>query len=147
MILLSKIADSISSRGFLGTVSLVSKSLAGYSRIFIQHLEEKEFDRKWGVHTSGRTKPQGQTEIALQAEIYQGTAPRVFEAILNNLSIDTRRFVFVDLGCGKGRALILAAACSFKAVIGVEYDQKLSQIADMNLRRRGLFKRAVHHLL
>jgi SAM-dependent methyltransferase len=44
--------------------------------------------------------------------------------------------VFVDLGCGKGRVLLQAAAYPFKRVIGVEIDAELSALAQANVDRR-----------
>jgi SAM-dependent methyltransferase len=130
VMLLRKIRKSIHNRGFLGTISLASKRL-------FEYLNEKQFDRKLGIDTSGRIKPAGESELSQQSAGYQGTVPEVFKVILDKLSIDPREFAFVDLGCGKGRTLILAAHRSFKAVIGVEYDQELAQIAEMNLRKQG----------
>jgi predicted RNA methylase len=44
------------------------------------------------------------------------------------------RFVFVDLGSGKGRVLCLAAEFPFKEIIGVELSPELNAIAHTNLR-------------
>jgi predicted RNA methylase len=43
-------------------------------------------------------------------------------------------YTFVDLGCGKGRTLILAAEHGFRQVIGVERDPRLAGIARRNTR-------------
>ena len=42
------------------------------------------------------------------------------------------RFTFVDLGCGKGRVLVLATEFGFRRVIGVEIDPALAQVARRN---------------
>lgn len=44
-----------------------------------------------------------------------------------------RTGVFLDLGCGKGRALILAAEFGFRSVVGVEFSELLCLIAKSNL--------------
>ena len=44
------------------------------------------------------------------------------------------RFTFVDLGCGKGRALLLASRLPFRGILGVELDPTLAAIAQANLR-------------
>jgi SAM-dependent methyltransferase len=41
--------------------------------------------------------------------------------------------VFVDFGCGKGRALYLAARYPFARVVGIELDSRLAQVARRNL--------------
>ncbi len=43
------------------------------------------------------------------------------------------RFTFVDLGCGKGRALLLASRLPFQRILGVELDPSLAAIAQANL--------------
>lgn len=40
---------------------------------------------------------------------------------------------FVDLGCGKGRGLVVAALCGFSHVTGVDYSPALCRIAEKNL--------------
>jgi predicted RNA methylase len=40
---------------------------------------------------------------------------------------------FVDIGSGKGRALIIAAEYAFKRIIGVEYSPSLATICRRNL--------------
>jgi SAM-dependent methyltransferase len=64
---------------------------------------------------------------------YHPTPVDDFEAILKWLPINYSNFCFVDLGCGKGLALILAARFHFKRVIGVEFGRYLHGIALANL--------------
>jgi SAM-dependent methyltransferase len=40
---------------------------------------------------------------------------------------------FIDFGCGKGRAVIVASSYAFRSVIGVEYDHDLVMIARRNV--------------
>lgn len=47
---------------------------------------------------------------------------------------DWSTFTFVDLGCGKGRALLLASRYSFQQILGVELDAALAATAQANLR-------------
>lgn len=61
------------------------------------------------------------------------TDPRVLRHALAALGIDHREFVFVDLGCGKGRALLCAAAFPFRQVLGVEWSADLCAIARRNI--------------
>ncbi len=48
---------------------------------------------------------------------------------------DHSQYVFVDLGCGKGRAVLLAATYPFQAVVGVELSPELATIAMRNVAR------------
>ena len=51
---------------------------------------------------------------------------------------DPRTFTFIDLGCGKGRALLVAANLGFKQVIGVEFVHELAETAKKNLDILGI---------
>lgn len=51
---------------------------------------------------------------------------------------DVPRWTFVDLGCGKGRALIFAHEAGFERLIGVEMSGKLAETARKNMRRAGI---------
>jgi predicted RNA methylase len=49
------------------------------------------------------------------------------------LTIDFANFTFIDVGAGKGRALILAARFPFRRLIGVEFAVELVKAAEANL--------------
>lgn len=70
---------------------------------------------------------------------YQPTEPALFHEMLNSLhalaAIDFRDFIFVDLGSGKGRALLMASDHPFRRIIGVEILPALHTIAQENLAR------------
>ena len=53
---------------------------------------------------------------------------------MNALEIEHEDFVFVDLGAGKGRTLLLASDFPFKRVIGVELFERYCAIARHNVR-------------
>jgi hypothetical protein len=56
-----------------------------------------------------------------------------FDTILSQLPIVYSEFVFADLGCGKGLALILASRFGFNQIIGVEFGRTLYEIALINI--------------
>ena len=71
---------------------------------------------------------------------YEPTPPavaeRVLDAVVTALGADgVRDASFVDLGCGKGRVLLLAAQRGFGRVLGVEHDRRLAAIGRANARR------------
>lgn len=43
-------------------------------------------------------------------------------------------YSFVDLGCGKGRALLMASQWPFREVLGVELNPGLARVAESNAR-------------
>src|SRR5205085_4771864 len=71
--------------------------------------------------------------------LYQPTEPAAFcemlEALQNSAKLDFTEFVFMDLGSGKGRTLMMASDYPFRRIIGVELLPSLNQIANENLSR------------
>jgi predicted RNA methylase len=68
--------------------------------------------------------------------LYQPTVEEEFAEIMQQLTtIDFETFTFIDLGSGKGRALLLAAMYPFDHIVGVEVQPELDEIARMNVER------------
>jgi len=64
-----------------------------------------------------------------------------FAERLRSLNLDWKRFVYVDLGSGKGKTLLMAAELPFRKVIGIELSQTLADVARRNLRDARNFNR------
>jgi SAM-dependent methyltransferase len=103
------------------------------------------FDEEFGVDTSGLIYdlPSGHPHDPYNNG-YFAVAPSVFhgvmDAMVERLGLDCRRFSFIDLGSGKGRALMLASDYSFRAITGVELSPALDRIARANLARYAAIK-------
>ncbi|HTK94211.1 MAG TPA: methyltransferase domain-containing protein [Terriglobales bacterium] len=72
---------------------------------------------------------------ALAGAPYQPTVPAEFREMLQALALDFRAFTFLDIGSGKGRALLLAAEYPFRRIVGVEIAPALHAAAEANLRK------------
>ena len=66
---------------------------------------------------------------------YEPCSPRACKWAIEQSGIDPREFAFIDIGCGKGRSLIIAAEYDFAELIGVEYSPRLCKIATANLEK------------
>lgn len=64
---------------------------------------------------------------------YEPSRPSVVDAALDALDVLPAAYTFVDVGCGKGRVLILAAARGFRAVVGIEPVAAHRRVAAANL--------------
>jgi SAM-dependent methyltransferase len=62
---------------------------------------------------------------------YAGCVPGSMRRILATIP-DPERWEFLDLGCGKGRALAVAAEFPFRRLRGIELNPELAQIARAN---------------
>jgi SAM-dependent methyltransferase len=103
------------------------------------------FDQKYGTDTGGYLGPEelakGRANDALNHG-YSAVAPSVFHEAcrrwretLRAVSGRIEAYSFVDVGAGKGRALLLAAELPFRKVIGVELTEELSRTAQKNVAR------------
>ena len=68
----------------------------------------------------------------ITARPYFATEPWLFEQIMQAVPIDFSQFTFIDLGCGKGRVLLMASDYPLKRIIGVELMPGLHRAAQKN---------------
>jgi SAM-dependent methyltransferase len=70
---------------------------------------------------------------------YQPTEADLFhemlDALLERSQIDFHDFVFIDLGSGKGRTLLMASDYPFRRIVGVELLPALHQTSQENIRK------------
>src|ERR1700760_2411871 len=98
------------------------------------------FDERFGVETSGLLYdlPTGHPHD-LYNNGYFAVAPSVFHAVIESLRqqlhLDLQHFDFVDIGSGKGRALLLATDYPFRKIVGIELSPELDRIARANVAR------------
>jgi SAM-dependent methyltransferase len=121
----------------------------GYvGRVFNPDKSEDDFDRAWKVNTSGRTNLWHTSIDSPNAKFgtaYTPSDPAWIEQTLAQLSEDFSTFSFIDLGCGKGRVLLLASNYGFRKVMGVEFAEELVKAARQNLRASGIVGAEVIH--
>ncbi len=95
------------------------------------------FDRGYGIDTTGTEVPDENDCVGdnwLSGQRYQGCNPDNLRAALHGLKLNWHdKATFVDLGSGKGRALIVASSFPFIRVRGVEYSRKLHDAAMSNI--------------
>jgi SAM-dependent methyltransferase len=99
---------------------------------------EVSFDLWHGTRTvlprelTGLSRAGGELSDAVQ---YQGANPRTVRELLRQIPQSARSGLFVDLGCGKGRGLILGASAGFTRLLGIEFAAELAEDCRRNLRR------------
>ncbi len=129
--------------------SLAQRGLAGTVRFAFGRLSSKDdgkpkihpFDVQHGTDTSGLI---GGADLLtghahdVYNTAYYGMSPSRFRGAMElwQKTLSGRRveeFTFVDLGCGKGRAVLMAMGLPFREVIGVELHPELARVAEANL--------------
>jgi len=143
-VLSAKIGENLRDNGVTATtriaVRLLLRKLRGPS--------VDDFDRVHGTDTSGELALWNTNAASSNARFgtrYQPSNDQENEKAVNCLAIDTAQFTFVDLGCGKGRALLVAAQLGFHRVVGVEFVRELVDIAEANLKKKGVGNAVVIH--
>lgn len=116
----------------------MANPMARLRRAIIPQRVEDDFDERYGVDTATevprwRLMLSGRfSRTAISGTRYQtADAAEVARALRSIESPEW--FNFVDLGCGKGRILIIAAQFGFTRLIGVEYNSALAETARQNL--------------
>jgi SAM-dependent methyltransferase len=98
-----------------------------------------DFDAALGVDTSGIVRVvDTKSPNRIHGIRYQPCNPGYLRQAIESASVDLKDFSFVDIGCGKGRALVVAAQYPFRWVIGVDYSLPFIETARNNLLRIGV---------
>ena len=156
--LLRRLARSIDANGVRGAIvhswrrlvrSLKSDGLRGtLSRAFIKAPtvagERRQSRRILLIYSTAPTPEvtipapnlHGKTLSSFYTTAYYGIAPSALASALSDLHINYSEFTFADVGCGKGRAIVVAAQFPFHSLWGVELSPELCEIARANLALR-----------
>ncbi|MGH7327544.1 MAG: methyltransferase domain-containing protein, partial [Polyangiaceae bacterium] len=85
------------------------------------------FDPRCGTNTG--------VESPRETGWHMAIAVRAFDEAMRKIPVRHEEFVFVDIGSGKGRGVMLASEYPFKRCIGVELDPEWHAIAQQNLSK------------
>ena len=112
-----------------------------------------DLDYDW-EHEVDTTRSNISFRLQLQAELvgrpYFASEPWLFEQMMQALALSIQQstssqgagaqaalkdYTFIDLGSGKGRALLMAASYGFKRIVGVEIVPEWHRAAEDNIRK------------
>jgi len=95
-------------------------------------------DRRYGTDTQGRV-PLASLAFTSEnkdvAQPYEPTPELSFRRMMARLPRSLAGFTFLDIGCGKGRALFCAVPYDFARIIGIEFSPELAAIAARNAEK------------
>jgi SAM-dependent methyltransferase len=100
-----------------------------------QRYGDVDYDWDHRVDTTSATVGWRNRLLGLLHSPYQPTDPSLFQEMLGSLETDFRDFVFIDIGSGKGRTLLMASDYPFRRIIGVELLPELHRVAQENIRK------------
>ena len=141
------LAACVRDLGLAGT--LESLPLLLFSPLTVRRLKRRKleeasrdgFDAVHGTDTAavlaGRELGPAVTRSGHLVIHYETTSAAAVRRPLDGLSIDFSEFAFVDLGCGKGKPLMIAATYPFRRLIGVDVSPACIRVARRNVARYG----------
>jgi SAM-dependent methyltransferase len=97
-------------------------------------LRRHPFDLEYGIDTSGLVDVRAikrDAHVDGQLNPYMGSQPSIIRRAIATLG-DIAGYTFIDIGCGKGRPLIIASEHPFEHVLGYDISADLVKIANAN---------------
>jgi SAM-dependent methyltransferase len=128
----ARLVRSLRNHGFRHTVRAGIRHLL----TFVSRLIDRHFDPAFGTETRRVVENAALEDVISPNQSrgirYEPTRALPFRRVLRRAHIPASGG-FVDLGCGKGRVLILAVQYGFAQVTGVDYSRALCSAAERNL--------------
>jgi SAM-dependent methyltransferase len=90
------------------------------------------FDARFGTDTAAPVFGRDQKPAT---HFYTATTASLIYEILKSIPLRANTFAFVDMGSGKGRALLVASEFPFAKIVGVELSPQLHRIAEENSKQ------------
>lgn len=122
--------DNLGMAGLLGLRRMPALPI----RNQLPHPFDPAHDCDTGGFQAGETLVTG-SSADLYNTAYYAISPSTLAAALRLIPTPLDQYTLVDLGCGKGRALLVAAAFPFAHIVGVELVAALAEIARRNTVR------------
>lgn len=123
------ILKRVVSAGPRGTYDFIARNL----RHQIAHSMAIQFDRRWSVDTAGSIQLDTLDVVGPNrggGNEAVSTSPMSMNWLLDQVPLSAPS-TFIDIGCGKGRTMLLASE-RFPAAIGVEFARELAETARCN---------------
>jgi len=98
--------------------------------------QEIKGEKKYGIHTTGADELKDLEEKGIDithATIYMPASYELLEELFKQQNVPTPLNHFLDIGCGKGRALCVAAHHGAEKVTGIDLSKELCDTAKENL--------------
>ena len=128
----ARLLRSLRNQGLRHTISAGLRHVA----VAVSRLVDRHFDPAFGTETRTVVENNALADVTspnlARGIRYEPTRALPFRRVLRAARVPAAGG-FVDLGCGKGRVLILAVQYGFRQVTGVDYSSALVALAERNL--------------
>src|SRR5262245_6592558 len=133
---ISVITHSFAALGVIKTLSALGRYALGSD--IDDAIDDSMFDRKFQTDTAARINNEdlemSDPNAQRFATVYRTAPERFTRFVLDNLGIKFREYDFVDIGCGKGRVLLIASSYPFRSICGIELSRPAFDAAEQNVR-------------
>lgn len=99
-------------------------------------VHEIKGEKKYGISTTGITELKNfniDSDTLENAQPYQGANYYLIESLFEYLKLHGANNSIIDMGCGKGRVMAVAAHYGFKDIKGIDFSSELCEKAIENL--------------
>lgn len=100
-------------------------------------LQEVKGEKKYQINTSAPIELINltiKTGDLTKSSRYEAVNFFILEALLQKMRASTSETSFTDLGCGKGRAMVVAAHYGFTKIKGIDFAKEVSVAAEENMK-------------
>lgn len=114
-------------------------------------LDKDGFDKQYGTNTATMTDFFEPQYIVESKAFYQTLPSSILLTVLDNYKINFEDFHFIDIGCGKGKPLLIAGDYPFKKIVGIDIAAQLLEVAkdNINIYKKGQIDTSrfdLHHM-
>lgn len=132
--------EGVAYQGFWSTVRRLVSELRDFLRESTpahrrRRYGDAGYDWDYRVNTTSATVSFRDRLLGVFHSAYQPTDPAACREMLDSIPADLSQFIFVDLGSGKGRTLLMASDYPFRRIVGVELLPALHRVAEENIRQ------------
>jgi SAM-dependent methyltransferase len=137
----ARLTDALGADTLNGVAPLLVRAIrARFSHGNTKRLSSgSDFDRRFGVSTSGKIHLSTlniDSDNQAAGTRYEPTAPSAFSEMMAALPQKMiPRATFIDIGCGRGRVLLMAAEHGFRQIIGIDFAADLCLTARDNVEQ------------
>ncbi|MEI7941685.1 MAG: class I SAM-dependent methyltransferase [Candidatus Riflemargulisbacteria bacterium] len=117
---------------------LISMGVNILQQISVGDVSDKDWDKRLGIDTGDEDYIMPDRKMDIDDMLYLPTPyirlAQLFMFLKKEGLINSKE-VFVDIGCGKGRILLMAILAGLKHVVGVDIDSNVLNVANININK------------
>jgi SAM-dependent methyltransferase len=130
----ARLPDGVQRAMFMPPIRRICIRVPVLRAVYSGCLRRHPIDLQYGTDTSGLVDPltlQRDASLVGQLRPYMGSQPTIIRRALDTLG-DISGYTFVDIGCGKGRPMIVASEYPFALALGYDISADLVRTANAN---------------